>query len=143
MSKVIIMRGLPGSGKSTLAKKMAGGVENAVIVSADDFFCGGPIDTRMLGWAHSHCQKNFVEALRKGRPLVIVDNTNTTKAEVKVYIDLAKECGCECEILVVPCDVETSVARNLHKVPRETIEKMSKHLEDSPLDPEWKVSIAS
>lgn len=133
------MRGLPGSGKSTLAKELANEVPSSVIVSADDFFNGGPIDVRALGYAHSTCQRKFVQALQQGISLVIVDNTNTTKGEIQFYMEKAREMGYEATIMEVSCDVETSVARNVHSVPRENIEKMAHKLQESPLDPSWMV----
>ena len=131
------MRGLPGSGKSTLAKELAKLVPSSVIVSADDFFNGGPIDVRALGYAHATCQRKFVEALQKGVSLVIVDNTNSTKGEIQFYMEKARELSYEATIMEVPCDVETSVSRNVHSVPRENIERMAHKLQESPLDPSW------
>lgn len=143
MKAVLIMRGLPGSGKSTIAQSFVKTVPGTVVCSADDFFNGGPINTCMLGWAHSHCQKKFEKALQDGLPLVIVDNTNTTKKEIKVYADKAAEYGYEMTILMVSCDVSTSFQRNRHNVPRETIVTMANSLETSPLDPEWQVMLYS
>ena len=139
MKAVLIMRGLPGSGKSTIARELAKAVPDSLIVSADDFFMGGPIEVKALGHAHAFCQKNFEQALQDGTPLVIVDNTNTTKSEIRIYADKALEFGYELTIMEVPCDVETSLARNVHGAPRETIEKMARKLEESPLDPSWHV----
>ena len=133
------MRGLPGSGKSTLAKELAGMVPSSVIVSADDFFNGGPIDVKALGYAHATCQRKFVQALQEGISLVIVDNTNTSKGEIQFYMEKALELGYEATIMEVACDVETSVSRNTHSVPRENIEKMAHKLRESPLDPSWTV----
>lgn len=141
MKAVLIMRGLPGSGKSTLARELAKAVPDSLIVSADDFFMGGPIDTKALGHAHAFCQRKFEQALKDGTELIIVDNTNTTKSEIRIYADKAQEFGYELTIMEVPCDVETSVARNLHKAPREVVEKMARKLADSPLDPSWHVVV--
>jgi tRNA uridine 5-carbamoylmethylation protein Kti12 len=141
MKAVLIMRGLPGSGKSTVARELAKAVPDSLIVSADDFFMGGPIDVKALGHAHAFCQKKFAEALRNGTELVIVDNTNTTKGEIRPYAEKALEFGYELNVMEVPCDVETSVARNVHNAPRATIEKMAHNLANSPLDPSWNVVV--
>jgi predicted kinase len=139
MKSVLVMRGLPGSGKSTLATKLASDIPGAVIVSADDFFNGGEIDEKVLGYAHQWCRNNFIKELKKGTQLVIVDNTNSTRFEIQFYMDKAKEHGYEVAIMAVPCDVETSMARNVHKVPRSTIEKMATRLDNFDDDPSWTV----
>lgn len=139
MRGVIIMRGLPGSGKSTVARGLAESTPGAVIVSADNFFNGGPIEVRALGHAHAWCQRQFVDCLKDGVDLVIVDNTNTTAAEIRFYHSKAVEFGYEVTILEVPCDIETSASRNVHSVPRETIEQMANRMATSPLDPTWQV----
>lgn len=139
LRSVLVMRGLPGSGKSTIAKKLAEDIPGSEIVSADAFFNGGEIDESALGYAHQWCRNNFVKELKNGTPLVIVDNTNTVKSDVKFYIDTAKEHGYEAVIMAIPCDVETSMARNLHKVPLSTVEKMAARLDSFDDDPSWTV----
>ena len=139
MRDVVIMRGLPGSGKSTLAKNLAKMVEDSVVCSADDFFNGGPIDVTHIPWAHQWCQKLFRHALERSAPLVIVDNTNTAKGDIDPYMLMASEFGYDAQIIEVACDTETSVTRNIHAVPRETIEKMAHRMETSPLDPSWRI----
>ena len=142
MRNVVIMRGLPGSGKSTVAKKLAATVEGAVIVSADDgLMVGGQyqFDVTKLGAAHGACQAAFKTALAFNKPLVIVDNTNTTPQEIQRYMDMAQNFGYEAVVMVVPCDVDTSAARNTHGVPREAIERMASRMASIPLDPAWKV----
>jgi predicted kinase len=145
MRNVVIMRGLPGSGKSTVAKKLAAQVEGAVIVSADDFFMVGgqyQFDVTKLGAAHGACQAAFKTALIHNKELVIVDNTNTTPREIQTYMKMAQNFGYEAVIMVVPCDVDTSAARNTHGVPREAIERMANRMASIPLDPAWKVERA-
>jgi 2',3'-cyclic-nucleotide 3'-phosphodiesterase len=142
MRNVVIMRGLPGSGKSTVAKKLAATVEGAVIVSADDgLMVGGQyqFDVTKLGAAHGACQEAFKNALAFNKPLVIVDNTNTTPQEIQRYMDMAQNFGYEAVVMVVPCDVDTSAARNTHGVPREAIERMASRMASIPLDSSWRV----
>jgi len=142
MRNVVIMRGLPGSGKSTVAKKLAATVEGAVIVSADDgLMVGGQyqFDVTKLGAAHGACQAAFKTALAFNKPLVIVDNTNTTPQEIQRYMDMAQNFGYEAVVMVVPCDVDTSAARNTHGVPREAIERMASRMASIPLDSSWRV----
>jgi predicted kinase len=143
MRSVIVLRGLPGSGKSTVARNLAAQVEGAVIVSADDFWVVNgeyQFDVTRLGAAHGACQAAFKKALTFNTPLVIVDNTNTTPHEIQTYMDMAQNFGYEARIVFVPCDVDTSVARNTHGVPREAIERMASRMASIPLDPGWTVS---
>ena len=81
------MRGLPGSGKSTKAKKIAG--EHGVIYSTDDFFIVNGVyvyDAKMIVQYHDRNYKRTLEALKEGKPLIIIDNTNIKLWEMKKYV---------------------------------------------------------
>ena len=131
---VVLMRGLPGSGKSSVAKLLQQLVTGSIIVSADHYFT----DTEHLLQAHWACRRAFSSALRAGAPLVVVDNTNTRLVEMRPYVDEARASGYETCVFELDCDLETSVARNVHQVPRETIEKFAARLRN-PLPPDWSV----
>jgi predicted kinase len=137
MRGVIIMRGLPGSGKSTLAEKLAEG-QNSVVLAADDFMKNG-YDPNLVYAAHMWCRRRFEESLQARIDLVIVANTNTTKAEIQPYMDKAAEYGYEAVIVEVECDIETSVTRNIHGAPLEKVQEMARCMKASPLDPSWKL----
>jgi len=81
------MRGLPGSGKSFKAKKLAG--DKGVVFSTDDFFMIGgkyQFDAKLLGDNHEKNYKRAVEAMKEGKPLIIIDNTNVKLWEMKKYV---------------------------------------------------------
>jgi predicted kinase len=127
--QVIIMRGLPGSGKSTKARSHGG-----VIVSADDFFMQGDeyvYDRSKIGEAHDESKRKFLEAIKAGEPLVVVDNTNTQPWEYADYERWAGEHGYEVTIDEVKTDLtpEELAQRTVHGVPAEIIQKMKDRME--------------
>ena len=134
--RVIIMRGLPGSGKSTKAQSYGG-----TIVSADNFFIQDgeyKFDPSKIAQAHATCMRLFDEALRRGDPIVVVDNTNTTQWEYQKYVDKANRAGYTVDFDVVGSggvDVPTLATRNTHGVPEDKIQKMVQRWEGDPLYP--------
>lgn len=87
-----ILRGPSGVGKSTLAKDL--NVKETF--SADDYFMKGDkyeFDPNGLAAAHGTCQRLTEEAMQKGVSPVAVDNTFTTKREIKPYAILARNYG--------------------------------------------------
>ena len=131
--KVIILRGIPGSGKSTESKKYP----DAYIVSADHYFIGSDgiyrFDISKIAAAHGQCKGRFTSALKAKKPLIIVDNTNTTAKEFKFYIDEARAYGYEVEIVRILCDPEVALKRGVHNVPKDTVIKMAGRLASSKL----------
>jgi predicted kinase len=100
MSYIILMVGASGSGKSTkaeLLKKMVeGGKHRCEIVSADHEMMEDGVyvfKSEKLGKAHRTCQDKFEKLIKEKIYCVIVDNTNTTKAERAFYIGLAVQYG--------------------------------------------------
>lgn len=135
--KVIILRGVPGSGKSTESKKHP----DAYIVSADHYFIGKDgiyrFDMDKIASAHGQCKAKFEVALAEKRPLVIVDNTNTTVKELKFYVETAKSAGYVVEIVRIDCDPEVAAARNIHGVPKASVLKMAARLAASKLPDDY------
>lgn len=75
--ELVLMRGLPGSGKSTKAKKIAG--EIGVVYSTDDFFMVDGkylYDPKLIGENHEKNFQRTLKALKEGKPLIVIDNTN-------------------------------------------------------------------
>ncbi len=104
------------------------------MVSADHFFCQDDgeyvFNRHLLGQAHFVCFRDFkLYAEQEGHHFLIVDNTNLTNKEIKPYLEIAKENRWDVTIITLDIPVETSVARNIHNVPRETIENMHKKLQ--------------
>lgn len=135
--RVIIMRGLPGSGKSTKARTYGG-----TIVSADDFFMQDGqyvFDPKKLPEAHATSLRLFEEALKRGDPVVVVDNTNTTAWEYQKYVDKAEQNGYAVEYDVVGSGgvgIDELVKRNTHGVPEQAIKRMVDRWEGDKLYPD-------
>lgn len=118
-----ILRGIPGSGKSFLAQQLLKEHEvpyDGHVFSTDNFWIpetrkllneGKDVseecelneykknfDIQKLGHAHLTNFRLFCDALRVGTSPVIVDNTNTTRKEMKDYVLSARGAGYEIEI---------------------------------------------
>ena len=131
MSKtVIIMRGLPGSGKSTYARREH---PNAWVVSADYFFVRDGVyrfDATQLGAAHNMCFRSAMAGCQADCPIIVVDNTNTTRAEYTPYVALARAFGYAVELVWVQAPVALCAARNTHGVPLNVIQNMARRFEE-------------
>ncbi len=138
--KVYIYCGVSGSGKST---HIRANHPTARVCSADDFF----LDSKgfyyflasLLPVAHGKCLRTFVEDLQNPNLTtdIVVDNTNTTVAEIAPYAALALAYGAELQIVTLMCDVETATARNTHNVPHGAIVRMATNLASRELPPWW------
>jgi len=126
MSKLmIIMRGVPGSGKTTKAKTYGG-----VICSADHYFMKKGqynFDRTKLGQAHADCRKHCYEAMMSCTPIIVIDNTNTTKREYSGYVEMAKLYGYEVvidDLYNGGLSAKQLAERNIHSCPEENIQRM-------------------
>ena len=134
MNTCIILRGLPGSGKSTIAKLIAS-IPDFIVCSADDYFIDKAtgvykFDASLLGKAHDGCYRKFCEITTEGKYNVIVDNTNTRRSEFMRYEDMANLAKYQVHIIRVETHLKDQelAARNVHKVPMETITRMRERL---------------
>ena len=141
--KVVILCGVSGAGKST---HTAAFYSNAFVVSADHYFEDQEgnyhFNPSKLGAAHAECLQLFVEELRVSDRDIVVDNTNTTVAEIAPYAACALAYGYDLEIIILHCKPEVAAARNTHGVPLKRIQGMArriKKLRDS-LPPWWPVT---
>lgn len=125
-NQIVLVRGLPGSGKTTFAKTMKDG---HVHFEADMFFDIEGIYTfepSKVREAHDWCFESAKSSLKAGCN-VIVSNTFIKLWEIKRYVELG-----------YPFRIVEMMQRwgNIHGVPAETIERMSKNWQALPV--EWK-----
>ena len=122
----IIMIGASGAGKSTWIKKNHPDIE---VCSADKWFetpSGNyEFDPSQLSNAHASCMKLFVRAIMY-RQNVIVDNTNTTTAEISPYLAVAKAFGYKVRVVFLDTPPDVCEERNTKGVNRHTIERMDR-----------------
>lgn len=130
MKNVILLRGSAGSGKSSVAKLFGGNVR---ICCADDFFMDDfgnyNFDPNLLGVAHAHCQRRFLDALNDPEiDTIVVANTNTKESDFKFYVDEAKKR----DIMLFSLVVEKRHEReNVHGVPSHVIDRHVENIKNS------------
>jgi predicted kinase len=127
MNTLILLRGLPGSGKSTVAKLFVGALCH---YEADMFFVDANnvyrFEPAKIKDAHNWCRHKTMEAMKAGRPTVIVSNTFTQEWEMETYYMLAEEL----DYRVVSMIVENRHGgKNLHGVPEDKLDAMRKRFE--------------
>lgn len=135
--KVWIYCGVSGAGKTTF---ISGAHPHAPVCSADDYFMRSGeyrFDASKLSEAHGACLRNFVSLLQDSTDEVVVDNTNTTVAELAPYAALAQAYGYELQIVTLHCDPDIAHTRNRHGVPLDAIRRMNERLLARQLPPWW------
>lgn len=136
---VIIMRGLPGAGKTTYVENLKGG--NVVVCSADHYHMVDGVykfNPKNSGSAHDKCLKRYLDYLLVSNVTdVIVDNTNTTLAELAPYARIASALMIPFRILYVYADVVEAFKRNKHGVSFATMLRMQQHLDTEQVPPYW------
>ena len=119
---LIIVRGIPGSGKTTFAELICD-----TVFSADDYHTDkdGNYNWKPenVGKAHEWCQSQTRAAMERGLPKICVANTSTIEKEMKPYRRLASKYGYKVFSIVVE---NRHGGTNVHDVPQETLEKMTK-----------------
>jgi len=146
---LLILQGLSGSGKTSFAREYAEVAkkqgENVIIASADHYFeseVDGTYNFKPedLGKAHKACQEKVAWGLLSRQVnTVIVDNTNTTLNEVRTYYDMGKKAGVPISLVRFDCSLETALERNVHRVPKESLEKMKARLETFQIPEDWEM----
>lgn len=141
-NKVVIMRSISGGGKSTYVRKHFPG---AVVCSADHFFDqkdgSYKFNPKLLSVAHKVCSTKFGKALKSKKPLIVVDNTNTTMREIRPYMMAAKAAGYEVDVVRIDTPVDVAHKRNAHGVPLEAIQRMADRM--APAPKEWNEMVVS
>ncbi len=125
---LIIMRGISGSGKSTLAKQLG---QNGVVFSTDEYHM---IDGKYVYNSekapeyHLLNQQRAANAMEQGLPLIVIDNTNVTAAQIYPYAVAAIKYGYNVQFAQPNTpwafDAEELAKRNTHGVPIEVIQDM-------------------
>lgn len=142
--KVIIMSGVSGSGKSTYIKKH---YPEAAVCSADHFFMVDGLycfDQHKLPEAHGACLRKFIRLvcddsdMRLSDTTVVVDNTNTTVAEIAPYAAIALAYKCDMEIVTIRSALDIAEKRNTHGVSGAAILAQARRLNARQMPPWWK-----
>lgn len=142
----IIMRGLPGSGKSYWVEQFIAAQPAAV---AQQIRLRGYFSTDNLFYQQGQYQFNpsrlseyhqrnltlFIQALARGEPIVICDNTNMAYWEYMAYGAAAKALGYQVRIVLIgePLDEvhqQLCAERNQHGVGLKQIRAMGKQFDD-------------
>lgn len=138
---LFIMRGLPGSGKSYHINKLKQQYPfSAIVASADHFFTDEDgnykFDPTKLTEAHADCFAAAYTAMDDGESIIVIDNTNLTRAEYTPYVMLGRFYGYEVRLVNVWADVHVCARRNTHGVPEHVIHGMLNRREArAPFDP--------
>jgi hypothetical protein len=135
-----------------LCQQLINNEDLVVVCSADNYFTNlngqYNFDASKQSEAHKSCLVTFNNAVQRKKDLIVVDNTNTTVAEVAPYAALALAYGYELEVIILEVDKNDSSVlgkmyrRNVHGVPEGAIYGQYNRLLKlaSELPPWWKVT---
>jgi len=142
VARVTVLAGIPGAGKSHIADVLR--ERGADVLSTDDFWVdtdGYNFDPKRITEAHGWNLKRFIFNLRGSdrmrdsgvihEPWLVVDNTNTTIAEIAPYVAIAQAYQAEVKIVAVMCPWEVAAKRQTHGVPVTKVYQMSVRLEET------------
>ncbi|NXE08234.1 N42L1 protein, partial [Lophotis ruficrista] len=108
----------------------------AVVLSTDDFFTESGVymfEPEFLEDAHKWNQKRARKAMKNGKSLIIIDNTNIHAWEMKPYVMMAREHRYEVVFREPDTpwkfNVRELTRRNIHDVPRQKIQRMKEEYE--------------
>lgn len=128
MKQLFIMRGLPGSGKSCIAQIIAQGLQDALILSADDLRMtedGYQFIPEHEPYVWDEFENRFNESIEDGIENIIIDNTNLRPIQYELYKESAIERGYIVhEIIVGDFNVDNAFSRCKHEVPKDKIQAM-------------------
>lgn len=146
-----ILSAVPGAGKTTWIKDQPW-FHRSVTYSADHFFLKDGVyqfDPAKLSEAHGQCLRQFAEACQPKRygnperPVLVVDNTNTTAIEIAPYYSIAKAYGYEVTLVTLWCDPEVAFKRCIHGVSHDSISRMSARMMADKVPPFWDLKFQS
>lgn len=127
--KVTVLRGISGAGKTTWTKTHA---SSAVVVTADRYLGEDGVyrfNPQKLQENHNDCFHDFIEALLRAAPWIVVDNTNVYAWEYSPYVLAAQAYGYEVELVTLHCSVDLSLSRK-DQVPSDELRLMSNVLDE-------------
>lgn len=126
---VIILRGVQGSGKTffwgsgALKKFLNLPPDTGQAICSADFFMVNERNeyefvSQKLPECHAKCLLGFVEAVMEPRSsrLIVVDNTNSTVAEIAPYYALGQAYGHEVKIFTIDYNLDLAASRQVHGV---------------------------
>ena len=156
MGQVTVLMGISGAGKSTWIRgNLWIQSKHCTEFSADHWFMkedeNGEVTYQFnpaeLGQAHAHCLKLYTEALQAGARAddpdpryqnLVVDNTNTSLAEIAPYCALALAYGFELKIVALVCPAEVAAKRNEHGTPATAVMRQDSRFRQTLADlPPW------
>jgi len=143
MLRCIIMSGVSGAGKDTWIHKQDW-FEDSIICSADRFFMGDgtyKFEASKLPGAHAMCLRLFIDACQNLNPnsVLVCNNTNTTTEEIAPYYSIAKAYGFEVEIVTLVVPPHIAAERNIHGVPRNSINAMHDRIQARKIPRFWDI----
>lgn len=135
---LVILRSVSGAGKSTFGNllvklaQLANLTKNNTNHAADDLFTDKEgnynFKPEWLGAAHKECISSVEDSMCFEEPLIICSNTNTTKKELKPYLDLASKYNYQVFSLIVE---NRHGDTNVHNVPQKTLDRQEQNLRNS------------
>jgi len=124
---VLVVRGLPGSGKSHWVEAQDF-PQGWTYCSADKFYMVDGqyrYNKSRQGEAHAFCLEEFLIAIEKESPCIVVDNTCSREWEYKNYLRIARMHGYTVQIIEITCQHRTMAkvfaSRNSHGVPEDVV----------------------
>lgn len=133
MKQLFILRGLVGQGKSFIANILAKGLQDALILSADELrIIDGLYQfiPELEPYIWDEFEKQFNIAINENVPNIIIDNTNLHLSHYDLYKRTAIEAGYQVhELIIGDFNIDNSSKRCIHNVPIDKIQAMKETFE--------------
>lgn len=103
-------------------------------------------DPAKLPEAHAQCLKKFIRTAQGNTggalgDIIIVDNTNSTVAEIAPYYAIAEAYGYDTRILRVRCRPDIASARGLHGVSEEKNRSVADAIVTQDYPRRWRIEV--